>query len=450
MNILLQKTELEGKLKVMLKRLLASLVIFIIGLSLLLNNPSEVRAVSACTSSEIQIGYSPSLFQTEAQQIKLFFQIGNSNTTSQLADKELRLRFGKPRSLETISAAAASILNPFLRFFISDTEYTEATKVDGNVFALELKHPDFKKPGKYSGALEWNSDGKGSWQTFCSDVNFQVGRGLSDGCKIDPNMPAVLRPNSPIKVKFVGSANTNYRIMQFNITGASPGEFLSGVGQLIGQNIGSTTVGAQTTPDGQGRFDNYQINGSSGNQAHLFIISDPDLATTRSMILTGGIVPFGPGAALTGGASYFLSHSCQATLKLSNTAGPPPQMNDDPVDPGNGVGNAVKNSGQISRAAGIPCQENKGVMTAIGCVPTSPNALIQALLQFLVVISGAITLLLMASSAIQMMIQGSDAKSLQAAQQRFVGAASGLLFIIFSVFILKVIGVDILQLPGFS
>ncbi len=92
----------------------------------------------------------------------------------------------------------------------------------------------------------------------------------------------------------------------------------------------------------------------------------------------------------------------------------------------------------------------QGVETAIGCVPTDPATLIQKLLTFALGAAGGIALLLMAFGAIEMITSGGNAEQLKAGQGRFTSAIIGLLFVVFSVLLLKVIGVDILQIPGFG
>ncbi len=97
----------------------------------------------------------------------------------------------------------------------------------------------------------------------------------------------------------------------------------------------------------------------------------------------------------------------------------------------------------------ITCGVN-GIMTAIGCVPTDPQSLIQGSLRVLTLASGGIALLLMAFGAIGMMTSLGNPENLKKAQGQFVAAIAGLLFIIFAVLLMKIIGFDILNLPGFG
>ncbi len=98
----------------------------------------------------------------------------------------------------------------------------------------------------------------------------------------------------------------------------------------------------------------------------------------------------------------------------------------------------------------VPPGTGDGIMTAIGCVPTQPAALIQGLLKVAVGAGGGIALLLMIIGAFRMIISVGNPEGVKAGHEQFTSAIIGLLFIIFAVFLLKVIGVDLLGLPGFS
>lgn len=87
--------------------------------------------------------------------------------------------------------------------------------------------------------------------------------------------------------------------------------------------------------------------------------------------------------------------------------------------------------------------------SAIGCIPTDTGKFISTLLRFLTAAGGGIALLLMISGAFQMITSAGNPEHVKHGQQQFTSAVIGLLFIIFSVLLLKVIGVDILNLPGF-
>lgn len=90
-----------------------------------------------------------------------------------------------------------------------------------------------------------------------------------------------------------------------------------------------------------------------------------------------------------------------------------------------------------------------GVATTIGCVPTAPDELIMAILLFLLSIGGGITFLLMLLGAFQMITSAGNPEVLKNGQERFYDAIIGFLFITFSILLLRIIGADILNIPGF-
>lgn len=65
-------------------------------------------------------------------------------------------------------------------------------------------------------------------------------------------------------------------------------------------------------------------------------------------------------------------------------------------------------------------------------------------------LGGGIAFLLILVSGFQTITSGANPEKLHAAQEVMTAAISGLLLIIFSVFLLRLIGVDILQIPGLS
>lgn len=89
------------------------------------------------------------------------------------------------------------------------------------------------------------------------------------------------------------------------------------------------------------------------------------------------------------------------------------------------------------------------VNTALGGFATDPAGFVSRLLGFLLGISGGIALLLIIRAGYQVMTSRGDPEKLGEARERLTSAIVGLLFIIFSLVILEVIGVDILRLPGF-
>jgi hypothetical protein len=106
---------------------------------------------------------------------------------------------------------------------------------------------------------------------------------------------------------------------------------------------------------------------------------------------------------------------------------------------------------RCANASGEYCDaEQKYLKTAIGCIPTDPGLLVGGALKYIMGFAGGAALLMMIFGSFQMMTSGGNAENIKKGREQFVSAVIGLLFIIFSVLLLQIIGVDILGLPGFS
>lgn len=96
-------------------------------------------------------------------------------------------------------------------------------------------------------------------------------------------------------------------------------------------------------------------------------------------------------------------------------------------------------------------QKNGGIWSAIGCLPTDFSALINKYVFTTGVgIAGGIAFLYFLYGAFVILTSSGNAEKMEEAKQIITSSLAGLLLIIFSVFLLKTIGVDILQLPGFK
>lgn len=89
-----------------------------------------------------------------------------------------------------------------------------------------------------------------------------------------------------------------------------------------------------------------------------------------------------------------------------------------------------------------------GVWTGLGCLSFSPSGFIRQFLQIAIGLGGGIAFLLLIYGAFLMTTSAGDPKAADNAKQIITGAITGLLVIIFSVVILNIIGVQILQIPG--
>lgn len=89
--------------------------------------------------------------------------------------------------------------------------------------------------------------------------------------------------------------------------------------------------------------------------------------------------------------------------------------------------------------------------TAIGCVPINYSGFIsEIVMKTGVGIAGGVAFLYFLYGAFMILTSTGNAEKLEEAKQIITSALAGLILIIFSIFLLKTIGVDILKLPGFG
>lgn len=94
--------------------------------------------------------------------------------------------------------------------------------------------------------------------------------------------------------------------------------------------------------------------------------------------------------------------------------------------------------------------ECTSVDTAVGGISTDPAKFVGFILKLFLGLAGGIALLLIISSGYRLMASQGNPEKIQEAKEVLTAAIVGLLFIIFSLVLLQTIGVDILQIPGFS
>lgn len=101
---------------------------------------------------------------------------------------------------------------------------------------------------------------------------------------------------------------------------------------------------------------------------------------------------------------------------------------------------------------GNPTSTNTGdLYTAIGCIPfTSENAFARFFLTWGIGIAAGLAFILIIVAAFQIITSSGDPKKLQAGKELLTAAIAGLLLLIFSAFILRIVGVQLLGIPGFG
>lgn len=89
--------------------------------------------------------------------------------------------------------------------------------------------------------------------------------------------------------------------------------------------------------------------------------------------------------------------------------------------------------------------------TAIGCIDiTNSTGLIGFILKWAIGIGGGVAFLLILYSSFMIMTSQGVPERLKAGQELLTSAIMGLILLIFSVFLLRLVGVNILNIPGFS
>jgi len=102
---------------------------------------------------------------------------------------------------------------------------------------------------------------------------------------------------------------------------------------------------------------------------------------------------------------------------------------------------------QVGGGAGLYA----GIKTAIGCVPVNNLTNFAGFFyRYILGFVGGIALLIMGFGAIKVITSAGNPEKVKQGQQLITATLTGLVFVIFSLFLLRLIGVDILQLPGIS
>ena len=99
---------------------------------------------------------------------------------------------------------------------------------------------------------------------------------------------------------------------------------------------------------------------------------------------------------------------------------------------------------------GGPISGDEGIYTAIGCIPVltkDVNNFLSWILTWAIGIAGGIAFLLILLAGFQIITSQGNPEKMKAGQELLTAAIMGLLLLIFSVFILNFIGVDVLGIP---
>jgi hypothetical protein len=99
-------------------------------------------------------------------------------------------------------------------------------------------------------------------------------------------------------------------------------------------------------------------------------------------------------------------------------------------------------------AAGAYCPDGKSINTAIGCIPTTTQGFVGAILTIAISLGGGIALLLILYGTFVVTTSAGIPDKLNEGQETITAAVQGLVFIIMSIVLLNLIGIKILKIPG--
>ena len=88
--------------------------------------------------------------------------------------------------------------------------------------------------------------------------------------------------------------------------------------------------------------------------------------------------------------------------------------------------------------------------TAVGCISTKPQGIVEAVVKIGVGIGGGIALLTTLVGGFLITTSQGDPKRIQQGKEMITASVIGILFVLFSVVILQFIGVTIFRIPGFG
>lgn len=94
--------------------------------------------------------------------------------------------------------------------------------------------------------------------------------------------------------------------------------------------------------------------------------------------------------------------------------------------------------------------ENAKIWTALGCFPTNVTDLAKTVFNLFSGLLGLFIFYCIISNGLKVMISRDSADAMKKAQEAITSCIVGLLVLVFSVLFLRIVGVDILKLPGWS
>lgn len=124
------------------------------------------------------------------------------------------------------------------------------------------------------------------------------------------------------------------------------------------------------------------------------------------------------------------------------------------LDPNGGGETGSTADGYISGTIPLACEQKAGnkfeCNTAIGPISTDPQDFIKSILAIILSLAGGILILLFIQNGYKLMTSQGDPEKIKDAREGIIAAITGLLLIIFSLAILRILLVNVLNIPGFG
>lgn len=302
--------------------------------------------------------------------------------------------------------------------FVTNVDYKFAVWFEnGEIDSILLAAPSGKIQDKKTFVAEWdmsNTIGGKSVGTW----HFSLWQGKEKGDR---------QPNRTIVTQY-----------DFTITypGSNPSIKPSQPAYQVGSSVAFDITGAQTGQDYTFWWDGDQDARAEINASSPAFKLGPvppknnDPGTAKFCMYPGGV-----------NAHKVVGVSCEFSTSVAFTSGPPPSGGGasgggfGPVTPQNFVTNCLGGK--------------QGINTAVGCIPIEDaNSFAGWFLKWAIGIAGGIAFLMLIFSGFQIMTSSNNPQQLQTGRELLTAAVSGLILIVFSAFLLKLIGVDILGIPG--
>ncbi len=105
---------------------------------------------------------------------------------------------------------------------------------------------------------------------------------------------------------------------------------------------------------------------------------------------------------------------------------------------------------QFGQDPDVFCEGDTGIETALGCIPFSVDGLVGFFLKNLMGLVGSVALIMIVYGSFLVMTSSGSPDKVAQGKEIITAAISGLLFAILSIFILRLIGVTWLEIPGFN